>query len=270
MLSRATTRTNQTGHRPNDSWYEQYHHRAVQREALTAAATAGGIPRVWIDQVRARGDRGTRWRPDLHLRTPEPLDWDAILTDLATDVNRLHEWSALDAAHHPTSAEATDAAAFADNMHALRARTVGLSNLLALTGEDGRQLWGTEQDWIDTSAAMLDNLPAEIVSHRWRAAAATDTSSYALQAEALAAAGISVETTDALPTVHGLRSGISAAVSTPHTLFQPAITGTDIDTAITAANLTFNSDTEIGQPVFSHATIPWPGPDHSIEDGPEP
>jgi hypothetical protein len=264
MLAEATRHQQQTGQRPPESWYEDFHDHAILREELTNAALAGGVPRTWTDHVRERGQRGVSWRADLYLRTPDALDWDRVLSSLDADVQRLCEWTALAAAYGPIGARAQvgAAAGFDRNLRGLRTRIAGVANLLGLNAEQGHQLWGTEQDWVAAGVAMLDGVPVEGLAQRWHQAARTDTRAYALQATALAEAGIAIDTAVALPSHEQLGPPISAALTPPQPLFMPAATpGADIENAIGAANPTYSADGEmaIGPPTFSDApgTDPW-------------
>ncbi|WP_406279360.1 hypothetical protein OH799_11850 [Nocardia sp. NBC_00881] len=266
MLAEATRHQQQTGHRPPQSWYENFHDHAILREELTNATHAAGVPRAWIDHVRERGQRGVSWRADLYLRTPDAVDWNQVLSSLDVDVQRLREWTALAAAYGPIGARAeiSVAAGFDRNLRVLRSRTAGVANLLGLSVEQGDQLWGTESDWVAAGMAMVDGVPVEGVAQRWRQAARTDTRVYALQATALADAGIAIDTAVALPSHEQLGPPISAALTPLQPLFQSAATpGEEIETAIGAANLTDNADTDaeiaIGAPTFSDApgTDPW-------------
>ncbi|MBF6339760.1 hypothetical protein IU450_28295 [Nocardia abscessus] len=257
MVATATERQQRTGQRPPQSWYEDFHRRAILREELTTAAHAGGVPRAWIDHVGERGARGIHWRADLYLRAPEPRDWDRILGGLDADVQRLREWTALDAAYRQINpaTETGVATDFDRNLRALRTRTAGVANLLGLTAEQGQQLWGTTSDWVQAGHTTLDGVPAERLVQRWQAVAHTDSSAYALQATALAAAGITIDTAAALPDHEDLAPGISAALTLPQPLFRSAATGADIDTAISAANLTSSPDIDplLGPAEFSDA-----------------
>ncbi|MEV4237091.1 hypothetical protein AB0J47_18155 [Nocardia sp. NPDC049737] len=248
MVVTATTRQQQTGQPPPESWFRDYQPRAIAREELINAAFAGGVPRAWIDHVRERGDRGIGWRADLYLRAPEATDWERILGDLDADVQRQREWLALNAAHN-TISPATDSAAAHDvdrNLRALHHRTTGVANLLGLTTEQGHQLWGDACDWAHSAVEMLDDVPAEQLTQRWQQLARTDTRAYALQAHALAAAGIPTLTAAALPSHAELVPAIRAGLTLPQPLFRAAVTtGEDIDTAIDAANLTVDGEVDV-------------------------
>jgi hypothetical protein len=262
MVANATRRQQHSGQHPPQSWFEDYHGRAILREELINAAHAGGVPGAWIEHVRERGERGIGWRPELYLRAPDAVDWDSILAALTADVQRLCHWSVLEVAYHQIS-PATDIEIntyFDRNLRNLRERTTGIANLLGLTAEQGQQLWGTTPDWAQAGSALLDGVPAEGLLQRWHAAAHTDTGVYALQAIALAAAGITTESAAALPPHPQLVAAIDARFVAPQQLFRSAaITGESIDTAINAANLTNSTEAEtetetlIEATLFSHA-----------------
>ncbi|WP_157124328.1 hypothetical protein [Nocardia pseudovaccinii] len=247
LVANATRRQQQSGQNPPQSWFEDYHGRAIVREELLNAAHAGGVPSAWIDHVRERGERGIGWRPELYLRAPDALDWDPILAALTADVHRLCEWSALEVAYQQISpAPDTDIGAdFDRNLRNLCERTTGIANLLGLTAEQGQQLWGTTHDWAQTGSATLDGVPVEELVQRWHAVAHTDTRAYALQAIALAAAGITTVSAAALPQHQQLAAAIDARLLAPQQRVRFAvITGASIDTAINAANLTDSTEAD--------------------------
>ncbi|MFI6956622.1 hypothetical protein ACIBJI_24545 [Nocardia sp. NPDC050408] len=261
MMANATRRQQQTGQNPPQSWFEDYHGRAILREELINAAHAGGIPAAWIDHACERGERGISWRPELYLRAPDVLDWDPILAALTADVHRLCQWSALEVAYHQIGqASDTDIGTnFDRNLCNLRERTTGIANLLGLTAEQGQQLWGTTPDWAQTGSATLDGVPVEELLQCWHAVAHTDTRAYALQVIALAAAAITTESAAALPQHEQLAAAIDVRFVAPQQLFRSAvITGKSIDTAINTANLInsigANTETAIGATLFSDTT----------------
>ncbi|MGN2636502.1 hypothetical protein ACTD5D_09975 [Nocardia takedensis] len=222
---------------PTPQWFSTYQHHALARADLIAAATAGGVPRAWLDQAQARGERGIAWRADLYLAAPDPTDWDRILGDLTTDVARIQEWEALDAAnqrlhaHDPGEASAS----LRTNLSALHMRTAGVANLLGVTAEQGIQLWGELDDWARSAAATLHGLPTEQIPHRRQAAAATDTRAWIGQATALATdARVAVDAGPALPAPEALRIAIAEEIGPVHALFVTA-GGTEIGAALEAA-----------------------------------
>ncbi|MFF0532897.1 hypothetical protein ACFYT3_31565 [Nocardia amikacinitolerans] len=258
----ASEHQQQTGQRPPPAWFAEFHNHSVAREALTEAALAAAVPRAWLDHVRDRGARGIAWRADLYLRAPEPIEWDQVLGGLDRDVARLRAWTALDAAY-PRAGDG-DGVRLEAHLRALHTRTAGVMNLLGLTAEQGQQLWGTDHDWVQASVAMLDGVTAEGVAQRWHIAVHTDINGYALQAAALAEAGIAIDTAAALPPLAELRAGIGAAVAPPQPLFRsPAAAGHDVEAAVDAANLTYSPEldheTASAPPVFSdpQGADPW-------------
>ncbi|MCC3328265.1 hypothetical protein [Nocardia abscessus] len=276
MVATATERQHKSGRTPPQSWYEDYQGRALLREALINAAYAGGVPRVWIEHVRERAERGTHWRADLYLRDPEPTDWDRILGDLYADVQRLGEWTALHTASEQI-APSSDTSAVAEvegNLRALRYRASGVANLLGLTREEGNDLWGDAGEWAHAAIASVDGVPAEQVMQRWQQIARADTRSYALQATALNNAGIPIDTAAALCTHAELVTAITKGLTLPPPQFRSASpTGADIDAAVDAAiptgTVAHDTEADRATAVFSHAasTQAWvndPTTDHDI------
>lgn len=264
LLAEAARHERHSGQRPPPSWYEVFHHHATLREALSDVALAGGVPRAWGDHVHERGNRAMRWNPDLSLRTPEPLNWDEILSGLDAHVQRLREWTALAAAYSPLTAPAEDAASarFDDTPRVLQARTAGVANLLGINAEQAHELWGTEGDWVAAGVAMLDGVSVDGLAQRWHHVARTDTRTDALQARALAEAGIAIDTAVAQPSHEALESAIGAALTPPTPLFLSAATpGADIDATVDAASPTYSADTEtvMDTPIFSDSASiePW-------------
>jgi hypothetical protein len=242
-------------------WLVTYHHHAVARADLTAAAAAAGMPKVWIEQVQARGESGLAWDPASALLDPGPTDWDRILTDLTIDVARIQEWEALDAAYHqlahPTGETAS--AGLRTKIDAVRMRTAGVTNILGLTSELSVELWGEVSDWARYAAATLDDVPGEQIVHRWHAATETDTRAYAGQATALATdAAIPVDTAAALPSATDLRAAINTELGSVQAQFVSARTA--IGSAVEAAiSPTANVPAEV---VFSAPPEPdraWSG-----------
>ncbi|WP_040713688.1 MULTISPECIES: hypothetical protein [Nocardia] len=193
---------------PSPQWFGAYQRHALGRENLLTAATAGAVPAEWLDQARARGDRGIGWRKELYLVRPGPIDWDRVLGGLGQDVARIQEWAALDTAYRQLHAHTPTAvsASLRTNTVALYMRTAGVANLLGLTADQATELWGELDDWAAAGAATLEGVAAEQIRHRWHTAADTDTSGWTAQATALAAAGVDTETSPALPAPEALRT----------------------------------------------------------------
>ncbi|WP_280505055.1 hypothetical protein [Nocardia farcinica] len=261
MLGRAATFAGPAPH----AWLVAYHHHALARADLATAATAGGVPQVWIDHVQSLAERGIVWSPKSSLRAPGRTDWDRILTDLTTEVARIREWEALDVAYHrlehPTGN--TTSAGLRTGLEAVRMRTAGVANLLGVTADLSVELWGDVSDWARYAAVTLDAVPAEQIIHRWQATTITDTRAYAGQATALAAAGIPVDAAAALPPTEDLRAAIHTELGDIHPQF--VSTDASFSSAVQAAIIpSFDVPAEV---VFSTARgldEPWNnGPGHA-------
>ncbi|WP_029892741.1 hypothetical protein [Nocardia brasiliensis] len=237
MTDTANQRTAETGERLPRFWYEDYHSRATQREALEKAAYAGGVSKAWIDQVRERGSNGIGWRANLPMRPAEPLDLDRVLGDLVADVQLLQEWTVFDIAQRMRSRipEQSVPGFLERNLRALRARTNGIANLLGLDAELGEQLWGTPADWAYPGAKWVMGLSVDRTPNPWNNAAEIDTRDYALQAVALGVAGIVVDTADAVASVESLAAAIDSLLPRVVRPFKDAIGGAEIASAVAAA-----------------------------------
>lgn len=239
-------------------WLVNYHHHALARADLAAAASAAAVPQTWIEQVQARGADGIAWDPTSALSDPGPTDWDPILTDLTADVARIQEWEALDAAYHqlehPTGETAS--AGLRTKLDAVRMRTAAVANILGLSGELSVELWGDLSDWARYAAATLDDIPGEQILHRWHAAAEADTRAYAGQATILATdAAVTVDTAAALPMTEDLRAAITTELGHIQAQFVCAATaiGSAVDAAISPpvdapAEVMFSAPSEPDRP----------------------
>ncbi|WP_157185474.1 hypothetical protein, partial [Nocardia transvalensis] len=165
-------------------WHTRLDIRLQHRDALTAAAVAGGVPRAWVDHVTERGRRGVRWRRDLYLREPEPVGRGRLLAAVRADVLRTREMTAVAATYGDwgATAEPGTASLFTRNLKALWRRSAAVSHLLDLTDAETDKLWGTTDSWIRAAA---DSAAREAtLESRWRQAARLDTKGYARQAAA--------------------------------------------------------------------------------------
>ncbi|MET7772073.1 hypothetical protein [Nocardia sp. NPDC005366] len=241
---------------PPPQWFGAYQHHAIARENLIAAATAGAVPAAWLDQARARGERGIGWRADLYLTAPGPTDWDRVLRDLSEDVARIREWEALDAAHQQLHhGPDTTSASLRTNVTALSMRTTGVANLLGLTADQATGLWGELDDLAAAGAAGLDGVAAEQIRHRWHTAADTDTSGWAGQAATLATAGVDIEASPALPAAQALRTAIASALAPVHALFLAA-RDPEFGAALDAAIPDIDQQSSSLEVLFSNAPVP--------------
>ncbi|MGI5219451.1 hypothetical protein [Nocardia sp. CA-290969] len=192
------TERERSGEPPAPQVYQKMHRNAVLRRQLQNAALAGGVPQTWLDHVRERAGKGIRWRPELYLRIPEPVDRDHLLAVLTTDVHRLrqHIATAVGYAHIGAAREAGTATSFDRNLRTLWARTAAVTALLTTDTDKIEQVWGHIPDWKTAAASTLATTGPETLAQRWRSLAREDTSSHKHQADVLAAAGL---TTDNAP-----------------------------------------------------------------------
>lgn len=244
------------------AWLVSYHHHAIAREDLAAAAVAAGIPRTWIDRVRACGDTGIGWDAMSALGDPGPIDWDRILTDLTTDVARIQDWVALDTAYGQLGYPARDCASagLRTGIDAVLMRTTGVVNLLGLPSDLTVELWGDLSDWARYGAAILDGVAAEQIVHRWHAATEFDTRAYAGQASVLVAdAAIPIDIAAAIPVIEDLRAAINNEFGRVRPQFVSSVTAmsSTVKTAMSPssdvpANVVFSTPLDFDQP-WKHA-----------------
>ncbi|MFC8529184.1 hypothetical protein [Nocardia sp. NPDC057227] len=236
-----------TGKRPERSWYEYFHHYAIDREALTEAAHAAAIPKTWTDHVRGRGVRGLAWVPGKRLPAPEPIDWDRVLGDLDTDIRRLQELAGLAADYqvHPSAGSARLSTAVDIHLRIMRARTTGIANVLGLTSDQGHEIWGADQDWIHVAASHVADLTVIDRDARARELVRVDTTTYTTQNNTLHGAGISLTRTPALPDLDTLIPAITAALAPARRA--TTVTDLDIRTSSTAIEIATDLHTSRGE-----------------------
>ncbi|MFI9508602.1 hypothetical protein [Nocardia sp. NPDC052566] len=274
MIAAATERTH-TGETVPQTWYEHFHGRAVLHEELQRAAVAAGIPRTWIDHVKERGERNVRWRKELYLRAPEPVDRPKRLAALGADVQRLREWTTVHAAY-PGIGGQSEAATASDvdrALHALWARSAAVAHILGVTREEAETLWGTTQNWVDTANETIAGIEREQpLSQRWRDIANADTLAYALQAVALKHAGITAATPSAPPdtaeTIPRIRAVLNAA--TAASVVDTETPRIQTNAAIEAAFPTFSDPIAEPNPHYNiWAEIDSVAPEFSSAAGPD-
>ncbi|WP_040714188.1 hypothetical protein [Nocardia takedensis] len=193
---------------PPDYWQRAHRRHLDAATDLTEFALAAGIPRTWIDEVAADAQKRNFWVPGFplpHGRT----DYDRVLTDLTSDVTRIQDFEALDAAArrlrapdpHPTQLRAT--------LDVLWRRTTGVANVLELTDRQGRMMWGQAADWARYGVDALHEASPEQILDRWAQAATTDVAALSRQTVVLATdAAIGVDLTTALPLPDRVRAAI--------------------------------------------------------------
>ncbi|MRH92947.1 hypothetical protein GFY24_36955 [Nocardia sp. SYP-A9097] len=247
MQDRAKATQQTTGQSPPASWYQDVHGRAVLRQELENAATAAGIPAVWVAQVRERGDLGMRWRADVHWRAPQFIDRDQLLKNLEQQVRGVQDMAAVAAVHGERGAksEVGTAQMFDRTLRVLTQRINAVAAVLEVSATEAEQLWGAHT-WSTAAEGVRDH-NHDTLADRWRAHARTDTTDLALQAKALTDAGITAGTR-ALPAPSDMTELIRAQLSPttpPETGTGPAEPGAQITEAIEVAGITSDTATEL-------------------------
>lgn len=249
-----------SGTEPTPEWTLDFQARAMLHSELGAAAIAGGVPVEWVDQARERGTKGIRWNTNLFLRRAAPVDREALIDNLRTDIKHLARFTGIHAAYRPiAAAQNTGTAGVDDNLDTLWRRSAQLGSLLAVDADEARQLWPHDR-WIETAASAAAGLTEAGLAHQWRAIAATDLSSCAVQARALAEAGIDPDSRIAPPEP----SAVLDVVGDNHVrvigLFSHG-PGAQLDAAIGATGVGAH-ELDSGwatQPVFSDPQTNYPG-----------
>ncbi|NKX91239.1 hypothetical protein [Nocardia coubleae] len=249
-----------SGTEPTTEWTLDFQARATVHSELGAAAIAGGVPVEWVDQARERGTKGIRWNTNLFLRRAAPVDREALIDNLRTDIDHLARFTGIHAAYRPiAAAQNTGTAGVDDNLDSLWRRSAQLGVLLGVDADEARQLWPHDR-WIETAASAAAGLTEAGLAHQWRAIAATDISSCAVQARALAEAGIDPDSRIAPPEPSAVLDVLGDNHVRVIGLFSHG-PGAQIDAAIGATGVgahEFDSGWTT-QPVFSDPQTNYPG-----------
>ncbi|WP_280222098.1 hypothetical protein [Nocardia neocaledoniensis] len=247
------------GTEPTPEWTQDFQARATVHSELGAAAIAGGVPVEWVDQARERGTKGIRWNTNLFLRRAAPVDREALIDNLCTDIEQLARFTGIHAAYRPTAASGnSDTASVEETLDTLWRRSAQLGVLLGVNADEARQLWPHDR-WIETAASAAGLTEAGL-AHQWRAIAATDISSCAVQARALAEAGIDPDSRIAPPEPSAVLDVLGDNHVRVIGLFSHG-PGAQIDAAIGATGVGAHQ-LDSGwttQPVFSDAQTNYPG-----------
>ncbi|MGW5456773.1 hypothetical protein [Nocardia sp. NPDC003979] len=249
-----------SGTEPTPEWTQDFQARATVHSELGAAAIAGGVPVEWVDQARERGTKGIRWNTNLFLRRAAPVDREALIDNLRTDIEHLARFTGIHAAYRPiAAAHNSDTTKVGDILDTLWRRSAQLGVLLRVEAE-ARQLWAHDT-WIETAASAAAGLDEAGLAHQWRAIAATDISSCAVQARALAEAGIDPDSRIAPPEPSAVLDVLGDNHLRVIGLFSHA-PGAQIDAAIGATGACahdLDNDAWTTQPVFSDPQTNYPG-----------
>ncbi|MEV0688285.1 hypothetical protein AB0I35_30950 [Nocardia sp. NPDC050378] len=250
-----------SGSEPTPAWTQDFQARAMVHSELGAAAIAGGVPAEWVDQARGRGTKGIRWNTNLFLRRAAPVDREALIDNLRADIDRLARFTGIHAAYRPIAAAQDSGSASVDDiLNTLWRRSAQIGVLLGVGAEEARQWW-PQDTWIQTAATATAGLTQAQLAQQWRAIAATDISSCAVQATALAEAGIEPDLRIAPPEPSAVLDVLGDNHLRVIGLFSHA-PGGQIDAAIGATGARdhdLDNDGWATQPVFSDPQTNYPG-----------
>ncbi len=252
-----------SGSEPAPAWTQDVQNRTMLHAELAAAAVAGGVPAEWVDQARERGTKAIRWNTNLFLRRAAPIDREALVNAVGTDIDRLARFAGIHAAYAHVAGRDDDTAAIVDEtLTTLWRRSAQIGVLLGVDTDEARQRWPHQQWMRQASASAAGLSQAELVQH-WRAIANTDMTSYTAQSIALTAAGIKPDPTIAAPDPMAILDTLSDRNIGVSGLFSDA-PGAHIGAAVDATrsqSAHTGYDAEVAAPVFSDPQANYPGID---------
>ncbi|KZM70422.1 hypothetical protein [Nocardia terpenica] len=211
FFDRGMARQRRVGDIAARSWYRELTARQGVCRLLQDAACAGGVPRTWIDQVRARGEQRIRWRSDVVFGDPEPVDRDGLLAALAADSGMVRDVSIAVAVLGET--DAGTAHRVQQRLDLVWDRTVALSHLLDVTAEESVRLWGVHRGWAARAAVSVLSMPPGAAHATVREFASGDLTRTGLQGAVLRAAGLTAAVDHAPPRPAHLVKQIDAALA---------------------------------------------------------
>ncbi|MFE2999738.1 hypothetical protein ACFXG4_32655 [Nocardia sp. NPDC059246] len=247
MQDRANAREQTTGQARPTSWYEDFHGHALLRQQLENAAAAAAIPTAWIDQCRERGDRGMRWRADLHWREPAPIPRHHFVAELEGQVRHLQGMAAVAAIYGEVGARAEVGTAqlFDRKLRVLAQHARAIASVLTISAAEGDRLWGAHT-W-DAAATTVRDLNTAELGKRWRGYAGIYTTDLALQTKALGDVGLPAEggVWERMTPAHMIDEIRTRLSATPHQPGADAPPGTQITEAIEVAGIPDGVDTPL-------------------------
>ncbi|MBF6212178.1 hypothetical protein IU487_14165 [Nocardia puris] len=250
-----------SGTEATPEWTQDFQARAMLHSELGAAAIAGGVPVEWVDQARERGTKGIRWSANLFLRRHAPVDREALIDNLCTDIDHLARFTGIHAAYRPlAAAHNSETGSVDDVLNTLWRRSAQVGVLLRIGADEARQLW-SPNTWIEKAASAAAGLTDAELAHVWLAIAATDISSCAVQARALAAGRIEPDPVIAPPEPAAVLDVLGDNRPRVIGLFSHA-PGAQIDAAISATEASahhLDNDGWTTQPEFSDPRTNYPG-----------
>ncbi|MFI6779208.1 hypothetical protein [Nocardia sp. NPDC050412] len=220
------------------------------REQLEDVALAVGVPKAWIDYVRAAGERDRQWQPGQVLLGSGQVDRAVLTEALGIEVRGLQDMAGVAAIYTRRGELNVDAVArFRRVMGMTWQRLGAVSHALTLSEEERHQIWQRgAQHWSTAVAAKFATHSDQQLAARWNQVALTDFTAITMPVIVLQTAGITHDDITAQMPISPDRM-VSLAADALTTLDRPSaqLTVTDpdrdpdaagINAAIEAAGLT--------------------------------
>lgn len=165
------------------------------REQIELTALAVGVPKTWIDYVRAAGDRGAAWDPGTVMLAQNTIERSTLISALARDVRSLQDMAAVAATYTRTADIDTDRAARHRRIMGMTWQRLGaIGHTLALTEDERHQLWQRgPRHWATEAAAEAAELTVAQLQARFDHTSGTDFTAVAIPTIVLQAAGITAD-----------------------------------------------------------------------------
>ncbi|WP_327100315.1 hypothetical protein OIE68_16995 [Nocardia vinacea] len=162
------------------------------REQLEDVALAVGVPKPWVDYVRAAGERGGQWQPGQALLGSGQVDRTALTDALGIEVRGLQDMAGVAAAYTRRGELNRDAVArFRRVMGMTWQRLGAVSYALTLSEEERHQIWQRgAQHWSTAVAAKFATHSDQQLAARWNQVAGTDFTAITMPVIVLQTAGI--------------------------------------------------------------------------------
>ncbi|WP_433709699.1 hypothetical protein ACQP2U_24880 [Nocardia sp. CA-084685] len=227
-------------------------------EQLEAVAFAVGVPKAWIDYVRAAGERGGQWQPGQVLLGSGQVDRAALTDALGIEVRGLRDMAGVAAAYIRHGELNVDAVSRFRRVMGMTWQRVGaVSHALSLSEEERHQVWQRgAQHWPTAVAGKFAEHSDRQLAARWNQVADTDFTALTMPVIVLQTAGI---THDDIATHMPISPDrmVELAVDAIRTLDrrprEPAVTDPDcerygarINAAIEAAGMTGDPPAALG------------------------
>ncbi|WP_067473522.1 hypothetical protein [Nocardia amamiensis] len=162
------------------------------REQLEEVGLAVGVPKAWIDYVRAAGERGTSWQPGQVMLGSGHVQRSALTAALGQQVRHLQDMAGVAAAHtRYTVLDSDEVARFRRVLGMTWQRLGAVAHALSLSEEERHQVWQRgHQHWSTAVAGQVRDHSDQQLAARWNEVASSDFTAVAMPVIVLHAAGI--------------------------------------------------------------------------------